>query len=159
MGNTRYDGSRRRTAVAGCAAGVVLLSATGASLVAGPAAASPAAARASRASGCAQADHRYVRATTATTTGGVTTVRAHPATFHCGGPDDGHYTVSHTTETLTLHANSVVEIFRNPENPSSYTRVKASALSRWLKRNDSEPIYRISGRRHHVTRMIEQFHP
>jgi hypothetical protein len=110
-------------------------------------------------SACAQAKHRFVDAESATVTAGVISVKAHPATFHCGGEDDGHYNVSKTKETLTVKADAVITVFKNPENPSKSITVMASALPHWLKHNKSEPIYRLAGPKDAVTKLTEQFHP
>jgi hypothetical protein len=134
------------------------LTLTAVSPLAGPAVALAADATSGHAT-CEQAAHRYVEAVAARNHHGVTTVTAHPATFHCGGPDDGHYAVSTSSETLRLHAAAVVKVFHRANDPSAYQRVKPSALPRRLQRNSAEPIYRISGHRRHITRMTEQFHP
>jgi hypothetical protein len=111
------------------------------------------------ASTCAHAKHRYVDAKSATVKAKVITVHTHPATFHCGGPDDGFYKIAHRSETLTVKSDAVIKVFQVPESPTGRKTVKASKLPHWLKHNKSEPIYQIAGPVSAITKMTEQFHP
>jgi hypothetical protein len=79
------------------------------------------------------------------------------ATLHCGGDDDSSY-VTGKQVTLTIRGDSDVRVWRMPENPSAGTRtVPATALPIWLKRNRSEPIYKITSSG--TTKLVEQWHP
>jgi hypothetical protein len=136
--------------------GVALLSAAGMTALTAPATAM---AENHSSAACAQAKHRFVEAEHATVNGSVIKVSAHKAKFHCGGEDDGHYSTSKATETLTVSKSAKIIVFKNPEDPSDSKTVKATALPHWLKKNASEPIYRIEGPKHKISRMTEQFHP
>jgi hypothetical protein len=137
---------------------LALLSVAGVTALAAPATAASAS-QAAGGSTCAQAKHRFVAADSATVKGSVIKVSAHKAKFHCGGEDDGHYTTSKATETLTVSSKAKVTVFKSPEDPSHSKTVKATALPHWLKKNASEPIYRIAGPKRKITKMTEQFHP
>jgi hypothetical protein len=138
--------------------GLGLLSVIGVSALAAPAAGA-ATGRPSAEPGCAQAKHRFVEAESATVKGKVIKVKGHKAKFHCGGEDDGHYTASKPTETLRISSKATVTVFKTPEDPSDTRTIKATALPHWLKKNASEPIYRITGPKTKITTMTEQFHP
>jgi hypothetical protein len=148
---------RRRVSVASTTAlGVI----TAASILALAAPASLASAKpATHTPACAQAKHRFVDAESATVNGSVIKVVAHKAKFHCGGPDDGHYSTSKPTETLTVSKTATITVFKSPEDPSDSKTVKATSLPHWLKKNSSEAIYRIEGPKTKITKMTEQFHP
>jgi hypothetical protein len=135
---------------------VAVLALAAGSLAAGPAVA---AAHPDRVGGCAQAKHKFVEAKSAEVAGHRVKVKGHPATFHCGGEDDGHYSVSSRSVTITLRSSAVVTVFKSPEDPSVTKTIKPAALVHWLKKNKSEPIYRIVGADANVTTMSEQFHP
>jgi hypothetical protein len=135
---------------------VVVLGLAAGSMAVGPAAA---AVHLSRVGSCAQAKHTFIDAKSATVHGHLVKVKAHPATFHCGGEDDGHYSVSRRSVTITLRSSAVVTVFKSPEDPSDTRTVKPSALVHWLKKNKVEPIYRIVGADTDVRKMSEQFHP
>ncbi|HEX3824850.1 MAG TPA: hypothetical protein VHV79_10340 [Mycobacteriales bacterium] len=144
---------RRRVSAA-----LAALSTASIAAFAGPATAAPTS-RAAHSPACAQAMHRFVEADRATVSGSVVKVSAHKARFHCGGEDDGHYTTAKATETLRVSKKAIIRVFKSAENPSNSRTIKATALPHWLKKNSSEPIYRIAGPKHKVTRMTEQFHP
>ncbi len=146
----RFSDNRPRRALAAGAAGLVVAGAVayGASAAAAPGSPS-----------CAAAHKTYAKAKSAQNQNGVTVVKAHPATFHCGGPDDGSYHAKKAKEVLTLQSNAVVKVFKNPEDPSTLMRVPPSKLPHWLKHNASEPFYRIWGTPADVTKMVEKFHP
>jgi hypothetical protein len=144
------------TVVKASAAALLALAVAGAPTAAGAASSRPA----PRSTTCAQAQHRFFDATSATTAGGTTTVAGHKARFHCGGPDDGNYQVEKRNRTITLDAHATIKVFNNPQDPSQgYRTVKPAQLERWLKKNSAEPIYRIGGPSTDVIRMVEQFHP
>jgi hypothetical protein len=135
---------------------VVVLGLAAGSLAGVPAAA---AAHPGRVGGCAQAKHKFIEAKSATVHGHLVKVKAHPAKFHCGGEDDGHFSVLRRNVTITLRSSAVVTVFKSPEDPSVTKTIKPAALAHWLKKNKSEPIYRIAGAETDVTTMSEQFHP
>jgi hypothetical protein len=148
----------RNVGTAATTATLAALSAASIAAFAAPATAASAA-RAAHTPACAQAKHRFVEADSAKVSGSVIKVKAHKAKFHCGGEDDGHYTTATATETLTVSKKATITVFKSPERPSVSKTIKATALPHWLKKNSSEPIYRIAGAKHKITTMTEQFHP
>jgi hypothetical protein len=158
MTTTRKRDPRHQVSLAAITTGIALLSAAGLTALALPASAASTG-HAAAGKTCAQAKHRFVEADSATLKGSVITVTAHKAKFHCGGEDDGHYSVSKATETLTVSSKATITVFKKPENPSVSKTIKATSLPHWLKKNAAEPIYRIAGPKTKITKMTEQFHP
>jgi hypothetical protein len=105
------------------------------------------------------AKHHFVEALSATNDGSLTRVKAHPAKFICGGPDDGHYKVSeHKVVTLTLHSGAKVEVLRSASRPAHHSLPK-TRLPHRLRHDHSERIFKVTGHRSDVTRLVEEFHP
>jgi hypothetical protein len=150
MTGPRSAGVARTFAVTGCSIALGLAGLVAASSAVGAAGHQPA---------CAQAKHTFISAVTATVSAKKIVVHGHPATFHCGGPDDGSYRTKKATETITVLRSATITVFKQPENPSVTWKVSASALPHWVKHNRSEPIYRIAGPKAAITAMTEQFHP
>lgn len=101
----------------------------------------------------------YIDPATATVTAHSVVIKGRRATLHCGGPDDSFY-VLHEAFTLRMLRSGTVTVWNKPADPSKGTRkVAATALPMWLKRNRSEPIYRFTGPRTGVTKLVEEWHP
>jgi hypothetical protein len=105
------------------------------------------------------AKHHFVEALSAKNDGSLTRVTAHPAKFICGGPDDGHYRVNeHKVVTLTLHPGAKVEVLRSASRPSRHSLAR-TRLPHRLRHDHSERIFKVTGHRSDVTRLVEEFHP
>ena len=104
--------------------------------------------------------HRYVDAHSAKVLpDDVVQVKGKSATLRCGGPDDSSY-VDGKSITLTLTSAATVKVWKTPEDPDGGTRtVPGTALPKWLKKNRSEPIYKITGPSSGVTKLVEEWHP
>jgi hypothetical protein len=105
------------------------------------------------------AKHHFVEALSAKNVGSLTHVKAHPAKFICGGPDDGHYKVNeHKVVTLTLHSGAKVEVLRSASRPSHHS-LPRTRLPHRLRHDNSERIFKVTGHRSNVTKLVEEFHP
>jgi hypothetical protein len=104
--------------------------------------------------------HSYIVAKSATVgPGNVVVVHGRSATLKCGGEDDSSY-VSGKKLTLTMTSAATVRVWKTPENPDGGTRtVPATSLPKWLKKNYSEPVYKITGPNSGVTKLVEEWHP
>jgi hypothetical protein len=104
--------------------------------------------------------HTYIEAQTATVkSNAAVVVHGRSATLKCGGEDDSSY-VTGKKVVLTLRGSATVKVWRVPEDPSQGTRtVPAQALPKWLKRNASEPIYKVNQSSNGKPQLVEQWHP
>jgi hypothetical protein len=104
--------------------------------------------------------HRYIDAQVATFgPGNVVIVDGRTATLKCGGEDDSSY-VSGKKLSLTMAKSATVTVWKVPENPDGGTRtVPATSLPKWLKKNYSEPVYKITGPNNAATKLVEEWHP
>ena len=108
---------------------------------------------------CPPAKHTYIDAQGVATDHTIYEVSGHAAKYHCGGEDDYHYSESKSSEVVTLSQTVKITVFKNPGNPDKTRTIKPSQLAHWLKKNSSEPIYRITGSKNNVKTMTEEFHP
>ena len=112
-----------------------------------------------KASGVCGPTYGYVEAVSATVSNGAVLVHGKRATLHCGGPDDSSYR-THERITVTMTPSATAVVWKKPADPSAGTlTIAASKLPTWLKRNRSEPIYRIHGPKTASTQLVEQWHP
>jgi hypothetical protein len=125
-----------------------------------PAADAAAGVAASPSASCASfAAHHFVEAVSAKNHGKLTRVKAHPARFICGGPDDGHYKVNaKKVIRLTLHPSTTVDVLKSADG-TSHRVIAASRLPHQLRHDTSERIFRVTGHRAHVRKLFEEFHP
>ena len=103
--------------------------------------------------------HRYIDAKSAIVKAHRVVVSGKHVRLQCGGPDDSSYVTS-SAVTLRVLKTATVKVWNVPEDPSQGTHtVAATHLPKWLKRNASEPIYKIYGPANGVTRLVEEWHP
>ncbi|HVV74842.1 MAG TPA: hypothetical protein VHC43_02325 [Mycobacteriales bacterium] len=103
--------------------------------------------------------HTYIDAEHATVKAHRVVVTGKAARLHCGGPDDSSYITGSAT-TVKLLLTATVKVWKMPEDPSQGTKtVSATKLPHWLKVNRSEPIYKVHGPSHAVTKLVEEWHP
>lgn len=103
--------------------------------------------------------HRYVDAKTATVKAHRVVLSGRRAVLVCGGDDDSHFDGGRPL-TLRVRKTATVKVWKVPEDPSQGMKtVTATDLPKWVKRNRSEPIYKIHGPSDGVTRLVEQWHP
>jgi hypothetical protein len=122
-------------------------------------AATAATAAAHHPAGCGSyAKHEFGVAFKARAKGNIVKVKLHPATFVCGGDNDGHFNVSPTKETVKLHHDTIVRVL-DPVGSSQHTTIDASQFPHWLKHEDDSKIYKINGPFHHVRRFVGQYRP
>jgi hypothetical protein len=116
-------------------------------------------ARGSAGTCAAFAKHHFVEALSAKNDGSLTRVTAHPAKFICGGPDDGHYKVNENKLVkLTLHSGAKVEVLRSASRPTHHS-LPPTRLPHRLRHDKSERIFKVTGHRSDVTKLVEEFHP
>jgi hypothetical protein len=116
-------------------------------------------ARGSAGTCAAFAKHHFVEALSANNDGSLTRVTAHPAKFICGGPDDGHYKVNENKLVkLTLHSGAKVEVLRSASRPTHHS-LPPTRLPHRLRHDKSERIFKVTGHRSDVTKLVEEFHP
>lgn len=120
----------------------------------------PAATAASRhPAGCGSyAKHRFGQVFKAHAVGNVVKVKYHPATFICGGEDDGHFIVATTKAVAKLHSDTVVKVL-DPPGQATMTKIDAAKFPHWLKHENDEKLYKINGPVNHVRRFQGQYRP
>ncbi|HWC34454.1 MAG TPA: hypothetical protein VG650_06455 [Mycobacteriales bacterium] len=117
-----------------------------------------AAADQSRPARCAPA-HRYIDAKSAKVTPHRVVVYGHHAKLVCGGPDDFGFDTGGSA-VLRVLKSAKIKVWKMPGNPSDGMRkVAATDLPHWLKKNRSEPVYKIHGPSDAVTSLVEKWHP
>lgn len=103
--------------------------------------------------------HRYVDAASATVKPHRVIVTGKHSKLVCGGPDDSSY-VDGSAVTLKVLRSATIRVWKVPADPSQGMRtVAATALPHWLRKNRSEPIYKIHGPADGVTKLVERWHP
>jgi hypothetical protein len=103
------------------------------------------------------ANKTYLHATSATVeTDGSLELIVQTATVSCGGPDDYHYDVSATNETLRTVAHPEIEIFSIPE--MRQVPIAPSQLPSYLPHPETG-IFQVFGQPEAITALLEQFHP
>ena len=108
---------------------------------------------------CAGDGHKYVKGTKATASGNTATFVGKLAVFHPCGPDDGHFTTSTQTITLTLMSSTKITVFKNEYNPSNTKTVTAANFPASFEKNKDEPFYRYTGTKSCVGTLTEKFVP
>jgi hypothetical protein len=78
--------------------------------------------------------------------------------FHPCGEDDGYYTFSHHTSTLTLTKSTVVKVLTETGDPDSGKVVKTSRFPHWAKKNADQANYTFTGPGRSVKKLTERFH-
>lgn len=136
----------------------VLLSLALAGVGVGGASLSPAAAQPAADHSCGPA-HRYIEAKSATVKAHRVVLTGKKLTLVCGGDDDSHFAPGGAL-TLKVLKDATVKVWKVPADPSAGTKtVAATDLPKWVKKNASEPVYKINGPSDGVTRLVEQWHP
>lgn len=103
--------------------------------------------------------HRYIDAASATVKAKRVIVTGKRSKLVCGGPDDSSYQDGGPL-TLKVLKTATVKVWRMYEDPSQGMKtIPATALPKWLKKNDGEPVYKIHGPADGVTKLVEKWHP
>jgi hypothetical protein len=103
--------------------------------------------------------HRYVEAQTAMVKPHRVLLAGRHTTLVCGGDDDSSFQPGGDV-TLKVRKRATVKVWKVPEDPSQGRKtVDATDLPHWVKKNRSEPVYKIHGPADGVTSLVEQWHP
>jgi len=90
---------------------------------------------------------------------GTLTLTAHPATMVCGGPDDYHYNVATSTETIHALASAAVQVLAANSSGITDVPIDHAALPSYLAGDNNGRIFLVTGQVSGLTSLEEMFHP
>lgn len=108
---------------------------------------------------CKNDGHSYIWGKSATAHGDKAKFTGKLLRFHPCGEDDGYFTNTHRTITLTLTPASTIKVFKNELNPSVRKTVTAAHFPRAFNHRKAEPYYRFHGPTTAVRKLSEFFRP
>lgn len=84
------------------------------------------------------------------------TVSGHVVALHCGGPDDFHFLVQATPETVSLRSHATITLMTLA--PTFY-RGTLSELNDYLARDEDGNVFLVTGPNSGATALHAMFHP
>jgi hypothetical protein len=85
------------------------------------------------------------------------TLTGNPATLSCGGPDDSHYVVASSTETVHLVSGGVVEKYSL--DLMADVPIPVSQLAAYLASGPESGTFEVTGPLTAASELAEVFHP